>query len=76
MYNNKRVQNYGTNTCALFCLFYSFFSSRKVSFQHIMTMFSDNLLSNESIVIKFFLDNFHSVDVSSDKSEILMTTEY
>ena len=29
-------------------------SCRKVSFQHIMTMFSDNLLSNESIVIKFF----------------------
>ena len=70
MYNNKRVQNYGTNTCALFCLFYSFFSCRKVSFQH-MTMFSDNLLSNGSIVIKFFLDNFHSVDASSDKSEYL-----
>ena len=76
MYNNKRVQNYGTNTCALFCLFYSFFSCRKVSFQHIMTMFSDNLLANESIVIKFFLDNFHSVDESSDKSGILITKKY
>ena len=24
MYNNKRVQNYGSNTFAVFCLFYSF----------------------------------------------------
>ena len=63
MYNNKRVQNYGSNTCALFCLFYSFHSCRKVSFQHIMNMFSDNLLSNESIVIKFFLDNFVTKDL-------------
>ena len=76
MYNNKRVQNYGSNTCALFCLFYSFYSCRKVSFQHIMTMFSDNLLSNESIVIKFFLDNFHSVDKVSDRSGIVMSKEY
>ena len=63
MYNNKRIQNYGSNTCGLFCLFYSFYSYRKVSFQHIMNMFSDNLLSNESIVSKFFLDNFVSKDL-------------
>ena len=76
MYNNKTLQNYGTNTCALFCLFYSFYSCRKVSFQHIMTMFSDNLLSNESIVIKFFLDNFQSVDKDIDRSGIHSSSEY
>ena len=63
MYNNKRIQDYSTHTCGLFCPFYSFYSCRKVSFQNIMNMFSDNLLSNETLVIKFFLDNIVSKDL-------------
>ena len=35
MYNNKRLQAYDSYTCALFCLYYSFYSCRLVSFPKI-----------------------------------------
>ena len=60
MYNNRRVQSYKSNTCELFCLFCSFYSCRKASFHYIMSIFSDNLSSNESIAFKCFRDNFKS----------------
>ena len=54
MYNNVRVQNFDTNSCGLFCLFYSYFRCRNYSFKDIMNMFSDNLQLNENLVNYFY----------------------
>ena len=58
MYNNKRVQDYFTETCAYFCLFYSYYSCRGLSLQDIVNKFNSNLKSNELIVQRFFTNNF------------------
>ena len=58
MYNNKRLQSYNSDTCALFCLYYSFYSCRFMSFQNILHRFSSDLSKNEKIVTNFFLMNF------------------
>ena len=57
-YNNKRVQNYQTDTCGLFCLYYSYYSSRGRTMQSILSDFSVNLKSNEEMIISFFNNNF------------------
>ena len=57
-YNNKRVQNYQTDTCGLFCLYYSYHSSRGRTMQSILSDFSVNLKSNEEMIISFFNNNF------------------
>ena len=57
-YNNKRVQNYQTDTCGLFCLYYSYHSSRGRTMQSILSDFSVNLKSNEDMVIRFFNNKF------------------
>ena len=57
-YNNKRVQNYQTDTCGLFCLYYSYHSSRGRTMQSILSDFSVNLKSNEEMIIRFFNNNF------------------
>ena len=44
-YNNKRLQNYQTDTCGLFCLYYSYHSSRGRTMQSILSDFSVNLKS-------------------------------
>ena len=49
MYNNSRLQAYNINTCAIFCLYYSFYSCRFMSFQNILQGFSSNLSDNEKI---------------------------
>ena len=41
-YNNKRLQAYNSNTCGLFCLYYSFYSCRLV-----LQGFTSNLSENE-----------------------------
>ena len=57
-YNNKRVQNYQTDTCGLFCLYYSYHSSRGRTMQSILSDFSVNLKTNEEMIIRFFNNNF------------------
>ena len=57
-YNNKRLQNYPTDTCGLFCLYYSYHSSRGRTMQSILSDFSVNLKSNEEMIISFFNNNF------------------
>ena len=42
-YNNKRIQNFNTSTCGLFCLYYSFYSARGYKFNEILKDFSENL---------------------------------
>ena len=53
-YNNRRVQNYHTDTCGLFCLYYSYHSSRGRTMQSIVSDFSLNFKKNEDMVIRFF----------------------
>jgi hypothetical protein len=52
--NTRRVQDYYSNTCGLYCLFYAYFRCRRYSFQDIMDMFSYNLKQNEFIVKTFY----------------------
>ena len=59
MYNNKRLQSYNTYTSWLFCLYYSYYSCRGVDFSSILSRFSDNLVDNEVLVSRFFVDRFH-----------------
>ena len=58
-YNNKRIQDYNTNTCGLFCIFYSFYSCRHVNFNWILSKFGRSIERNESIVKMFYLENFY-----------------
>ena len=57
-YNNKRLQSSYTNTCGLFCLFYSYYSSRNEDMVTILERFGDTYKENEFIVIKFYTDYF------------------
>ena len=57
-YSNKRIQNYNTDTCGLFCLYYSYHSSRGRTMQSILSDFLANLKSNKDMVIKFFANKF------------------
>lgn len=52
--NTKRVQSYTSNSCGIFCLFFSYFRCRGYSFNEIMHMFSDNLVVNEFVVQSFY----------------------
>lgn len=52
--NTRRVQDYDSSTCGLFCLFYAYFRCRGVTFTNIMNMFYDNLEVNEAIVKYFY----------------------
>lgn len=53
-YNSTRVQNFNTDTCGLFCLFFVYFRCRGYTFNKIMNMFSNNLELNEHIVKYFY----------------------
>ena len=64
MYNNKRLQSYNTDTCGLFCLYYSYYSCRGVDFNSILKHFSDNLFDNEILVSRFFVKRFHKVYIN------------
>ena len=52
VYNAKRIQDYNTNTCGLFCLFYAYYACRSCSFENIINCFTDNLKINEALVKK------------------------
>ena len=57
-YNNKRIQNYNTVTCGLFCIYYSFYSCRGMNFNRILSRFGNNLEENEEIVKRFYLEKY------------------
>ena len=61
MYNNNRLQSYNTYTCGLFCLYYSYYSCRDINFSNILNCFSDNLVDNEILVSRFFVDRFQKM---------------
>ena len=58
IYNNKRIQDYNTKTCGLFCIFYSFYLCRHMNFNKILFKFEENLDENEKIVKRFYVENF------------------
>ena len=57
-YNNKRLQNYMTETCGLFCLYYSYYSCRGWTLEKILNTLSHDLKRNEEIVKNFVFSNF------------------
>lgn len=59
VYNINRIQDYNTNTCGLFCLFYSYYACRFCNMESIISCFDDNLKTNEKIV-KTFTKNYLS----------------
>ena len=50
IYSYKRLQDFNSNTCGLFCLFYCYYACRSCNLESIVTCFSDNLKLNEAIV--------------------------
>ena len=57
VYNTERIQDYNTNSCGLYCLFYSYYACRDCSMTNIVSCFDDNLKNNEKIV-KSFTKNY------------------
>ena len=54
-YNTKRCQNYGTNICGQYCLFYCYFRARGYSMEDIVKMFDENdLVYNDQLVYFFY----------------------
>ena len=54
-YSDKRCQNYASNICGQYCLFYCYFRARGYSMQHILNMFDENnLLYNDQLVYYFY----------------------
>ena len=53
-YSDRRVQDYNTESCGMFCLFYCYFRCRGYTFQDVMNMFSHNLQLNEHVVQYFY----------------------
>ena len=60
-YNNKRLQSLYSNTCGLFCLFYSYYSSRNEDMVRILRRFGNTYKENEFIVMKFYNDYINQV---------------
>ena len=57
-YNSKRLQNFGSDTCGLFCLYYIYFKCMGYSLSDIVNSFSNNLRYNDNIVTSFILNKF------------------
>ena len=53
-YNNRRLQNFFTETCGLYCIYYSYYSARGKIMEEILNDFSSNLKHNEIIVKGFY----------------------
>ena len=47
MFNSKRLQNYNSNVCGQYCLFYAYYRCRGYKFKEIIDMFSKNLMLND-----------------------------
>ena len=55
LYNRKRCQNYQSNLCGQYCLFYCYVRAREYSMQNILDMFDENnLMYNDQLVYFFY----------------------
>lgn len=50
MYSNKRIQNYFTNSCGVFCVLFAMLRCNKKSFLDILLIFTNDLEKNEKVV--------------------------
>lgn len=55
IYSNKRIQNYFTSSCGLFCILFSVLRCEGRSFSNILSLFTDELEKNEKIIDNFFV---------------------
>ena len=53
IYSNKRLQNYGSDTCGLFVLYYVILRCRGYTMQDIVNNFSTNLAQNDILTLHF-----------------------
>ena len=54
-YNMKRCQNYFSNLCGQYCLFYCYFRARSYAMQDILDMFDEkDLVYNDQVVYFFY----------------------
>ena len=54
-YNCKRLQNYNSNACGLYCLFYAYCKCRGYDFQEFLNLFTDDFALND-VKVKYFYD--------------------
>ena len=57
-YNNQRLQNFLTETCGLYCIYYSYYSSKNRNMEDILKDFNSNLENNDQIVKEFYCTHF------------------
>ena len=55
MYNSKRLQNRDSDVCGQYCIMYSYFKCRGITFQKFVDMFDENLFLND-VKAKYFYD--------------------
>ena len=55
MFNSKRLQDINSDLCGQYCLMYSYFRSRGVTFQDFVDMFDQKLFLND-VKAKYFYD--------------------
>ena len=53
-YNKKRIQSPHTDSCGMFCFYYSYYNCRKIDYNVLLTNFTSNLQCNEDIVEKLY----------------------
>lgn len=54
MYNAKRIQNYGSDVCGHYCIFYVVLRSMGYSLKDIVRVFNNDLYSNDRVVRLFY----------------------
>ena len=54
-YNNQRLQNFFSDTCGLYCICYSYYTSRNRKMEDILKDFNSNLRNNDQIVKEYIL---------------------
>lgn len=52
--NKRSVQNWYSEVCGMYCLYYIFHRLRRVSMSQLMKIFGRNTLKNDKIVINFY----------------------
>ena len=52
-YNQRRLQNWGSDVCGKYCLFFLYYRSRHISMKNIINLFSSDLKSNDRLVSEF-----------------------
>lgn len=57
-YNNRRIQDFNSDACGYFCLYFIFLRCNSISYNNIIDNFSNDLLKNEIYVKRFIKQTF------------------